>query len=114
MIMDKNVTNKDMVVMKILLKLFSKIIMKAFLYSKVEVLKVIDDNEVKHEEKKCMKKLQVNFLIMESKTLKMKFSWSRAHHKLNFKVYQSRICWFVKILATIVYLKYLLTWSGRV
>jgi hypothetical protein len=48
--------------------------MKAFLYSKVEVLKVIDDNEVKHEEKKCMKKLQVNFLIMESKTLKMKFS----------------------------------------
>jgi hypothetical protein len=73
MIMDKNVTNKDMVVMKILLKLFSKIIMKAFLYSKVEVLKVIDDNEVKHEEKKCMKKLQVNFLIMESKTLKMKF-----------------------------------------
>jgi hypothetical protein len=61
-----------------------------------------------------MKKLQVNFLIMESKTLKMKFSWSRAHHKLNFKVHQSRICWFVKILATIVYLKYLLTWSGRV
>jgi hypothetical protein len=74
LIMDKNVTNKDMVVMKILLKLFSKIIMKAYLYSKVEVLKVIDDNEVKHEENKCMKKLQVDFLIMESKTLKMKFS----------------------------------------
>jgi hypothetical protein len=48
LIMDKNVSNKDMVVMKILLKLFSKIIMKAYLYSKVEVLKVIDDNEVKH------------------------------------------------------------------
>lgn len=78
------------------------------------MLEVINDNEVKLEEKQCAKKLQVDFIVMESITLNIKFSLAYANHKLNFKVHRSRTYYFVKMLATMLYLKYLFTWSGRV
>jgi hypothetical protein len=69
-------------------------------------LEVINDDEVKLEEKQCVKKLQVDFIVMENITLNMKFFLAYAHHKLNFKVYRSRTCYFVKMLATMLYSKY--------
>jgi hypothetical protein len=78
----------------IILKVLSKIILKC--YSKVEVLEVIDDDEVKFEEKECVKELQVDFIESEGIKLNMEFSLACTHHKLNFEVHQSRTNYFVK------------------
>jgi hypothetical protein len=78
----------------IILEVLSKIILKC--YSKVEVLEVIDDDEVKFEEKECVKELQVDFIESEGIKLNMEFSLACTHHKLNFEVHQSRTSYFVK------------------
>jgi hypothetical protein len=55
------------------------------LYTKVEVLEVIDDDGVKFEKKKeCVKELQVNFIGTKNITLNMDFSLAFNHHKLNY------------------------------
>jgi hypothetical protein len=59
-VMDKNLTNKntkDIIIFDNYPKSIFKDYLKVFLYSKVEVLEVIDDNEIKFEEKECVKKL---------------------------------------------------------
>ena len=78
-----------------------------FLYSKIEVLKVIDDDEVKFEEKKYVKELQVNFIESEGIKLNMEFFLACAYHKLNFEVHQYKQ--FLKMLDTMLYSKYLFT-----
>jgi len=58
--MDKNLTNKDikdMIFFDNYPKNIFKDYLEVFLYSKVEVLEVIDDNEIKFEEKECVKEL---------------------------------------------------------
>ena len=62
-----------------------------FLYSKIEVLEVIDDDEVKFEEKKYVKELQVNFIESEGIKLNMEFFLACAYHKLNFEVHQYKL-----------------------
>jgi hypothetical protein len=62
-----------------------------FLYSKVEVLEVIDNDEVKFEEKKYVKELQVNFIESEGIKLNMEFSLACTYHKLNFEVHQYKL-----------------------
>jgi len=60
LVMDKNLTNKDikdMIIFDNYPKNIFKDYLEVFLYSKVEVLKVIDDNEIKFEEKEYVKEL---------------------------------------------------------
>jgi len=114
-VMDENLINKDMEDMIISYnspKSIFKDYLEVSLYLKVEVLEVIDDNKVKLE-KKSVKKLQVDFIGAESRTLNMEFPLKCAY-KLDFEVHQSRTCYFVKMLATMLYSKYLFALSGRV
>jgi energy-converting hydrogenase A subunit M len=114
-VMDENLINKDMEDMIISYnspKSIFKDYLEVSLYLKVEVLEVIDDNKVKLE-KKSVKKLQVDFIGAESRTLNMEFPLKCAY-KLDFEVHRSRTCYFVKMLATMLYSKYLFALSGRV
>jgi hypothetical protein len=77
------------------------------LHTNVEVLKIIDDDELKFEVKECGKKLEVNFIGRENITLDMDFSFTFIHHKLNFEVYMSKTSNFMNRLSTMLYLKYL-------
>jgi hypothetical protein len=56
----------------------------------------------------------VDFIGMECITLNMEFSLADTHHILNFEVQGSRTCYFVNMLVTMLYLKYLFIWGGRV
>jgi hypothetical protein len=64
-IMDEDIANKDMKDMgssENSPKSIFKDYLEVSLYPKVEVLEVIDDDEVKLEEKECVKELQVDFI----------------------------------------------------
>jgi hypothetical protein len=64
-VMDEDLANKDTEDMKFFdssLKNIMKDYLVFFLDTKVGVLKVIDDDEVKFEEKECVKELQVDFI----------------------------------------------------
>jgi len=76
-------------------------------------LEVIDDDEVKFEEKECVKELQVE---TKSITLDLDSSLACTHHKLNFEAHRSKICYFVNILAIMLYLKYsfFLEWKSSI
>jgi len=96
----------------------SKYIIKDYLEvsldTKVEVLEVIDDDEIKYEVKECGKELQVDFIRTKSIILNMNFSVACTHHILKFEVHESKTCYFVNLLATMLYSKYLFLGSGRV
>ena len=79
----------------------------------VEVLD-IDDDELKFEVEKCGKNLQVDFIGIESIISNIDFSLLYTHYKLNFEVHMSKTCCFASKLATIIDLKYLFIWSGKV
>ena len=44
----------------------------------------------------------------------MDFFLLYTHHKLNFEVYRLKTCYFMNMLAIMLYLKYLFFWSGIV
>ena len=85
--------------------------LEVYLHSKVEVLEVTDD-EVKFEVRECGNELQVEFIETKRIALNMHFSLACTHHKLNFEVHMSKTCYFMNILATILYLNYLFIWNG--
>ena len=74
----------------------------------------IDDDELKFEVEKYGKNLQVDFIGIESIISNIDFSLLYTHYKLNFEVHMSKTCYFASKLATIIYLKYLFIWSGKV
>ena len=116
-IMDEDIANKDMKDMgssENSPKSIFKDYLEVSLYPKVEVLEVIDDDEVKLEEKECVKELQVDFIGTKNIILTMEFFLAFTLYKLNFKVHWSRTCYFMNMLATLLYLKYLFIWSGKV
>lgn len=98
----EDMANKDIEDM-VLLDNSSKYIMKDYLVvsldTKVEVLEVMDDDEVKYEVKECGKELQVDFIGTKSIILNRNFSLACTHHKLKFEVQESKTCNFVNILA---------------
>ena len=72
-LMDEDLANKDTEDMKFFdnsLKNIMKDYLVFFLDTKVGVLKVIDDDEVKFEEKECVKELQVDFIGMKNYNIK--------------------------------------------
>jgi hypothetical protein len=72
-VMDEDLANKDTEDMKFFdnsLKSILKDYLVFFLDTKVGVLKVIDDDEVKFEEKECVKELQVDFIGMKNYNIK--------------------------------------------
>lgn len=72
-VMDEDLANKDTEDMKCFdnsLKNILKDYLVFFLDTKVGVLKVIDDDEVKFEEKECVKELQVDFIGMKNYNIK--------------------------------------------
>jgi hypothetical protein len=72
-VMDEDLANKDTEDMKFFdnsLKNIMKDYLVFFLDTKVGVLKVIDDDEVKFEEKECVKELQVDFIGMKNYNIK--------------------------------------------
>lgn len=115
--MDEDIANKDMKdtgSFENSPKSSFKDYLEVFLYPKVEVLEVINDDEVKLEEKECVKELQVDFIGTKNIILTMKFFLAFKLYKLNFEVHRSRTRYFMNILATLLYLKYLFIWSGKV
>jgi len=58
--------------------------------------------------------LQVDFIGIESIISNIDFSLLYVHYKLNFEVHMSKTCYFASKLATIIYLKYLFIWGGKV
>jgi hypothetical protein len=109
-VMDEDLQNKNMEDMAIFdnsLKGIMKNYLGIPLHTNVEVLKIIDDDELKFEVKECGKKLEVNFIGRENITLDMDFSFAFIHHKLNFEVYMSKTSNFMNRLSTMLYLKYL-------
>jgi len=101
----EDMANKDIEDM-VLLDNSSKYIMKDYLEvsldTKFEVLEVIDDDEIKYEVKECGKDLQVDFIRTKSIILNRNFSLACTHHKLKFEVHESKTCYFVNILATML------------
>jgi hypothetical protein len=72
-VMDEDLANKDTEDMKFFdnsLKNIMKDYLVFFLDTKVGVLKVIDDDEVKFEEKECVKELQVDFIGTKNYNIK--------------------------------------------
>ena len=72
-LMDEDLANKDTEDMKFFdnsLKNIMKDYLVFFLDTKVGVLKVIDDDEVKFEEKECVKELQVDFIGTKNYNIK--------------------------------------------
>lgn len=72
-VMDEDLANKDTEDIKFFdnsLKNIMKDYLVFFLDTKVGVLKVIDDDEVKFEEKECVKELQVDFIGMKNYNIK--------------------------------------------
>ena len=69
-----------------------KYYLEVSLYTKVKVLEVIDDDELKFEEKECVKELQVDFIETKSITLDMDSSLAYTHHKLNFEAHRLKTC----------------------
>ena len=72
-VMDEDLANKDTEDMKFFdnsLKNIMKDYLVFFLDTKVGVLKVIDDDEVKFEEKECLKELQVDFIGTKNYNIK--------------------------------------------
>lgn len=72
-VMDEDLANKDTEDMKFFdnsLKSILKDYLVFFLDTKVGVLKVIDDDEVKFEEKECVKELQVDFIGTKNYNIK--------------------------------------------
>jgi hypothetical protein len=72
-VMDEDLANKDTEDMKCFdnsLKNILKDYLVFFLDTKVGVLKVIDDDEVKFEEKECLKELQVDFIGTKNYNIK--------------------------------------------
>lgn len=116
-VMNEDLTNKDMEDMVIFYnspKDKMKDYLEVFLHSKIEVLEVIDDDEVKFEVKECVKELQVDFIGTKSITLNMDFSLAYTHHKLYFEVHMSKTYYFMNMLATMLYSNYLFMWKGRI
>jgi CRISPR/Cas system CMR-associated protein Cmr3 (group 5 of RAMP superfamily) len=102
--MNEDLTNKDMVIYDNSPKDIMKDYLKVSLYSK----------SIKFEEKECVNELQVDFIEMKSITLNMNFSLACTHHKLNYEVHKSKTCYFINMLAIMLYSKYLFLWSERV
>jgi hypothetical protein len=72
-VMDEDLANKDTEDIKFFdnsLKNIMKDYLVFFLDTKVGVLKVIDDDEVKFEEKECVKELQVDFIGTKNYNIK--------------------------------------------